>query len=66
MTWSKQIRTMVMLMLVVAMTAVDVGVAKPKSKKEKEVSYRLVSVSDLSADFFRSSIALPNTESDFA
>ena len=36
MTWSKQIRTMVMLMLVVAMTAVDVGVAKPKSKKEKE------------------------------
>ncbi len=36
MTWTKQIRTVVILTLVLAMTAVDIGVAKPKPKKEKE------------------------------
>jgi hypothetical protein len=34
MTWTRQIRTIVMLMLVITMTSVDLGVAKPKSKKQ--------------------------------
>ncbi|HSE30815.1 MAG TPA: hypothetical protein VLA93_04475 [Pyrinomonadaceae bacterium] len=37
MTWTKQIRTIVMLTLVICMTAVDLSVAKPKSKKDKQV-----------------------------
>jgi len=38
MTWTKQIRTIVMLTLVICMTAVDLSVAKPKSKDKKEPS----------------------------
>ena len=37
MTWTKQIRTIVMLMLVMCMTAVDLSVAKPKPNKDKKV-----------------------------
>lgn len=37
MTWTKQIRTIVMLTLVVCMTAVDLGAAKPNSKKDKQL-----------------------------
>ena len=36
MTWTKQIRTIVMLMLVMCMTAVDLSVAKPTPKKDKK------------------------------
>jgi hypothetical protein len=36
MTWTKQIRTIVMLMLVITMASVDLGVAKQKSKKQKQ------------------------------
>jgi len=35
MTWTKQIRTIVMLTLVICMIAVDLSVAKPKSKDKK-------------------------------